>query len=108
LRRGTCVAVRDAARKQVGALRAIGSLSVQSAPLIPVIRVNLAFSVRYEKFVERHDSDHARFALPEAKRGNGAHFANVVLPRVIRSGLAYETHYLGEDICAEDARPWAW
>ncbi|WP_428530770.1 enoyl-CoA hydratase/isomerase family protein, partial [Rhodopila sp.] len=51
-------------------------------------------------------ADHARFGLPEAKRGKGAHFANVMLPRMIPSGIAYEMLYLGEYISAEDARRW--
>ncbi|WP_428492085.1 enoyl-CoA hydratase/isomerase family protein [Rhodopila sp.] len=52
-------------------------------------------------------ADHARFGLPEAKRGKGAHFANVMLPRMIPSGIAYEMLYLGEYIGAEDARRWS-
>jgi enoyl-CoA hydratase len=51
-------------------------------------------------------ADHALFGLPEAKRGKGAHFANVMLPRMIPSGIAYEMLYLGEYISAEDARRW--
>ena len=49
---------------------------------------------------------HAQFGLPEAKRGKGAHFANVMLPRMIPSGIAYEMLYLGEYIDAEAARRW--
>jgi enoyl-CoA hydratase len=44
--------------------------------------------------------------LPEAKRGKGAHFANVMLPRVVPSAIAYEMLYLGEYISAEDGRRW--
>src|ERR1700709_941322 len=51
-------------------------------------------------------ADHALFGLPEAKRGKGAHFANVILPRMIPSGIAYEMLYLGEYISADDARRW--
>jgi enoyl-CoA hydratase/carnithine racemase len=51
-------------------------------------------------------ADHALFGLPEAKRGKGAHFANIMLPRMIPSGIAYEMLYLGEYISAEDARRW--
>jgi enoyl-CoA hydratase len=51
-------------------------------------------------------AEHALFGLPEAKRGKGAHFANVMLPRMIPSGIAYEMLYLGEYINAEDARRW--
>lgn len=51
-------------------------------------------------------AEHALLGLPEAKRGKGAHFANVMLPRMIPSGIAYEMLYLGEYISAEDARRW--
>src|SRR6201994_1515095 len=51
-------------------------------------------------------SEHAVFGLPEAKRGKGAHFANVMLPRMVPSGIAYEMLYLGEYIDAEAARRW--
>ncbi len=51
-------------------------------------------------------AEQARFGLPEAKRGKGAHFANVMLPRMIPSGIAYEMLYLGEYISAEEARRW--
>ena len=44
--------------------------------------------------------------LPEAKRGKGAHFANVMLPRLIPSGIAYEMLYLGEYIGMEEAKRW--
>jgi enoyl-CoA hydratase/carnithine racemase len=50
--------------------------------------------------------DHITLGLPEAKRGKGAHFANVMLPRMIPSGIAYEMMYLGEYISAQDARHW--
>lgn len=49
---------------------------------------------------------HAMFGLPEAKRGKGAHFANVMLPRMISSGIAFEMLYLGEYIDAEEAGRW--
>ncbi len=51
-------------------------------------------------------AEQAQFGLPEAKRGKGAHFANVMLPRMIPSGIAYEMLYLGEYISAEEARRW--
>jgi enoyl-CoA hydratase len=51
-------------------------------------------------------AQHVSLGLPEAKRGKGAHFANVMLPRMIPSGIAYEMLYLGEYISAEDARRW--
>jgi enoyl-CoA hydratase len=49
-------------------------------------------------------AEHALLGLPEAKRGKGAHFANVMLPRMIPSGIAYEMLYLGEYINTEEAR----
>jgi enoyl-CoA hydratase len=51
-------------------------------------------------------AEHAQLGLPEAKRGKGAHFANVMLPRMIPSGIAFEMLYLGEYITAEQARHW--
>jgi enoyl-CoA hydratase len=51
-------------------------------------------------------AEHAMLGLPEAKRGKGAHFANVMLPRMIPSGIAYEMLYLGEYIGTEEARRW--
>ncbi|MFL5251324.1 MAG: enoyl-CoA hydratase/isomerase family protein [Rhodopila sp.] len=51
-------------------------------------------------------AEHAQFGLPEAKRGKGAHFANVMLPRMLPPGIAFEMLYLGEYIGAADARRW--
>jgi enoyl-CoA hydratase len=51
-------------------------------------------------------ADHIQLGLPEAKRGKGAHFANVMLPRMIPPGIAYEMLYLGEYITAADALRW--
>ena len=51
-------------------------------------------------------AEHAMLGLPEAKRGKGAHFANVMLPRMIPSGIAYEMLYLGEYINTDEARRW--
>lgn len=51
-------------------------------------------------------ADHVTLGLPEAKRGKGAHFANVILPRTIPPGIAFEMLYLGEYISAQDARQW--
>jgi enoyl-CoA hydratase len=51
-------------------------------------------------------AEHVQMGLPEAKRGKGAHFANVMLPRMVPSGIAYEMLYLGEYITAEQARQW--
>jgi enoyl-CoA hydratase len=41
-------------------------------------------------------AEHVTFALPEAKRGKGAHFATVVLPRVLPPGLAMEMLFTGD------------
>ncbi len=51
-------------------------------------------------------AEHTRMGLPEAKRGKGAHFANVMLPRMIPPGIAFEMLYLGEYIGMEEARRW--
>ncbi|MBV9843102.1 MAG: enoyl-CoA hydratase/isomerase family protein [Sphingomonadaceae bacterium] len=45
----------------------------------------------------------ARFALPEAKRGMGAHFASVVLPRLIARSDALRMMFTGEPIDADEA-----
>lgn len=51
-------------------------------------------------------AEHVRMGLPEAKRGKGAHFANVMLPRMIPPGIAFEMLYLGEYIGMEEAKRW--
>ncbi len=51
-------------------------------------------------------AEHVQMGLPEAKRGKGAHFGNVILPRLIPSGIAFEMLYLGEYIDAATARHW--
>jgi enoyl-CoA hydratase len=51
-------------------------------------------------------AEHVRMGLPESKRGKGAHFANVMLPRMIPSGIAFEMLYLGEYIDAAEAKRW--
>ena len=51
-------------------------------------------------------AEHAQLGLPEAKRGKGAHFANVMLPRMVPPGIAYEMLYLGEYIGTEEAKRW--
>jgi enoyl-CoA hydratase len=51
-------------------------------------------------------AEHVRMGLPEAKRGKGAHFANVMLPRMVPSGIAFEMLYLGEYIEMEEAKRW--
>lgn len=51
-------------------------------------------------------ADHATLALPEAKRGMGAHFSSVMLHRLLPSAVAFETLYLGEPIQPRDALAW--
>ncbi len=51
-------------------------------------------------------AEHVTLGLPEAKRGKGAHFANVMLPRMVPTGIAFEMLYLGEYINADEARRW--
>ena len=46
---------------------------------------------------------HARVGLPEAKRGMGANFASVVLPRLISRAAAMELLYTGDLITATRA-----
>ena len=50
--------------------------------------------------------EHVRMGVPEAKRGKGAHFANVMLPRMVPPGIAFEMLYLGEYIDMKEARGW--
>lgn len=51
-------------------------------------------------------ADHARLGLPEAKRGMGANFASVILPRVLPRALALEMLYTGEPVEPEVALEW--
>lgn len=48
-------------------------------------------------------SDDARFAMTEAKRGMGAHFASVVLSRVVPLGNAFEILFTGDFVSAREA-----
>lgn len=41
-------------------------------------------------------AEHAKFGLPEAKRGMGAHFASVMLPRLVPMAIALEALYTGD------------
>lgn len=43
-------------------------------------------------------AEHARLELPEARRGMGAHFASVLLPRLLPRALALELLYTGAPI----------
>ncbi|HEU5035572.1 MAG TPA: enoyl-CoA hydratase-related protein [Nocardioides sp.] len=49
---------------------------------------------------------HARFALPEAKRGMGAVFGSTILARSVPSAVYYEWLYLGELMPAADVARW--
>ena len=48
----------------------------------------------------------ARFGLPEAKRGMGAAFGTVMLPRLIPQGIAMELLCTGRYIEADEAQRW--
>jgi enoyl-CoA hydratase len=48
-------------------------------------------------------AQHALIGLPEAKRGMGANFASVVLPRLIPRALALDMLYTGRTIDSEEA-----
>jgi enoyl-CoA hydratase len=48
----------------------------------------------------------AFFALPEAKRARGAHFASVVLPQMVPPGIAMEWLYTGRRIPLAEAERW--
>jgi enoyl-CoA hydratase len=51
-------------------------------------------------------ADHVKLCLPEAKRGMGANFASVLLPRLIPRALAYQMLYTAEPITAQQAHAW--
>jgi enoyl-CoA hydratase len=51
-------------------------------------------------------ADHAWLSLPEAKRGLGANFGSVVLPRLLPRAIAFEVLYLAEPLSTEDALRW--
>jgi enoyl-CoA hydratase len=51
-------------------------------------------------------AEHATFGLPEAKRGMGAHFASVVLPRLVPMGIALEMLFTGEYFGVDEASRW--
>lgn len=51
-------------------------------------------------------ADTAFFAVPEAKRGMGAHFASVVLPQTVPSAIAMEWLYTGRKISPVEAERW--
>jgi enoyl-CoA hydratase/carnithine racemase len=51
-------------------------------------------------------ADHAFFAMTEAKRGRGAHFASVLLPQIIPPAIAMEWLFTGRKIPAQEAERW--
>jgi len=51
-------------------------------------------------------AENAFFALPEAKRARGAHFASVVLPQMVPPGIAMEWLYTGRRIPIDEAERW--
>jgi len=51
-------------------------------------------------------ADHARLCLPEAKRGMGANYGSVLLPRMIPRGIAMQMLYTAEPITAQEALHW--
>lgn len=48
-------------------------------------------------------ADHARLGMPEAKRGMGANFGSVVLPRLIPRAIAFDMLYTGRMVSASEA-----
>ncbi|MCD6074063.1 MAG: enoyl-CoA hydratase [Rhodospirillales bacterium] len=51
-------------------------------------------------------ADHAFFAMTEAKRGRGAHFASVLLPQIVPPAIAMEWLFTGRKIPAQEAERW--
>lgn len=51
-------------------------------------------------------ADTAHFALPEARRGMGAHFASVVLPQMVPLAIAMEWLYTGRKVPVAEAERW--
>lgn len=51
-------------------------------------------------------AEHAYLGLPEAKRGMGANFASVLLPRLLPRAVALEMLYTGNPIDARTALAW--
>lgn len=51
-------------------------------------------------------AEHTFLALPEAKRGMGAHLASVLLPSMVPSGIAMEWLFTGRRIPMEEAERW--
>jgi enoyl-CoA hydratase len=51
-------------------------------------------------------ADHVKLCLPEARRGMGANFASVLLPRLIPRAFAMQMLYSAEPISAQQAQQW--
>lgn len=51
-------------------------------------------------------ADTAFFAVPESRRGRGAHYASVALPQLVPPGIAMEWLYTGRRILLEEAATW--
>lgn len=51
-------------------------------------------------------AEHVKLAVPEAKRGMGANFASVLLPRLIPRAHAMQMLYTAEPVTAEQALQW--
>jgi enoyl-CoA hydratase len=51
-------------------------------------------------------AEHARIALPEAKRGMGANFGSIILPRLLPRAVAFQMLYTGEAMSASEAKHW--
>jgi enoyl-CoA hydratase len=51
-------------------------------------------------------AEHAVFAVPEARRGMGAHFASVALPQMLPPAIAMEWLYTGRNVPAREAERW--
>lgn len=51
-------------------------------------------------------ADHAFFAVPESRRGRGAHYASIALPRMVPQGIAMEWLFSGRRIELTEAERW--
>jgi len=51
-------------------------------------------------------ANHVKLCLPEARRGMGANFASVLLPRMIPRGIAMQMLYTAEPVTIEEALHW--
>jgi enoyl-CoA hydratase len=51
-------------------------------------------------------AEHAMIGMPEAKRGMGANFATVVLPRLVPRSVALSMLYIGDLMSPQDALHW--